>query len=532
MSEHLPPNAVRRLLSLGAEGVELPFVVAQRYRVMREIGRGGMGIVYEAEDSTLSRKVALKMIADVPGIGELRQRFVREATAVARMSHPNIAAVYDATPDYIVMQLVAGRPLSDVPRGDARGIVTLVRDAALAVHHAHEQGIIHRDLKPSNLLVEDSRVFVVDFGLAKHVTAEASLSATGTPLGTPAYMPPEQVDGRTRDVDARSDVYGLGATLYACLTGRPPFVDADLGRLLRRVVDEDPPKAGVDRDLDTILAKCLEKERDRRYASAHDFALDLDRWLRGDPVLARPPSLVDRARKLVSRRRALVRVAGIAAAIAVIATGLVLVPIAMRESAAREGARQALELSSRVTTILADSENLRRNGRMGDANHLLENGISQCETFLSQHRVARVDHLLARLLRARGKRDAALAALDEALRLDPSLPGIRFERGLALADVDPTRALEDLVADADEPSLSQVDRKFGEAERARLEGDLARARRLLEEVRQLDPTHLQAALSLARVALAQGDDDNAFEFALSGVSIQRAKEAPASPNAR
>jgi tetratricopeptide (TPR) repeat protein len=531
VSEGLPPGAIRRLLAVGAGGDEFPFVVAERYRVLREIGRGGMGVVYEAEDVTLSRRVALKMLADGAGGGEARRRFAREAVAVARLSHPNIAAVYDATPDYIALQLVSGHPLCAESRAAPRRIVALVRDAALAVHYAHERGVVHRDLKPSNLLVEADRVFVVHFGLAKHESVEASLSASGSLLGTPAYMPPEQVEGRTREIDARSDVYGLGATLHACLAGEPPFADSDLPRLLRKVVEDDPPPAGVDRDLDTILGKCLAKDRVQRYASARELADDLERWLRSEPIRARRPSLLDRARKLVARRRALGRAAAIAAGLAVLATGMVLVPIAMRASAARKGARQALELASRVTVILADAEALRRTGAMGQANALLDAGIRECEAFVARQPVARVHHLAGRLLRARGRREAARAAFDRALALDPSLPGVRFERGLLLADSDPAQAREDLASAADAAGVREVDLRFGQAELARLEGDFVRARRLLEEVRELEPRHPQALLSLARVALAQGESQRAFEYALSGVALQRGKGRSAEPPA-
>src|SRR5262245_45437513 len=176
-----------------------------------------MGIVYEAEDRELGRRVALKVLPDGEESAELRARFAREAQAAARLAHPNIAAVHDATPRWISMQLVDGRPLSEVPSSERRRIVALVRDAARAVQHAHDHGIVHRDLKPSNLLVAGDHVWIVDFGLAKNAAADASISVSGSILGTPAFMAPEQARGRHDSADARTDVYGLGATLYASL---------------------------------------------------------------------------------------------------------------------------------------------------------------------------------------------------------------------------------------------------------------------------------------------------------------------------
>jgi tetratricopeptide (TPR) repeat protein len=176
---------------------------------------------------------------------------------------------------------------------------------------------------------------------------------------------------------------------------------------------------GIDRDLDTILLTCLAKERDGRYASARELAVDLDRYLGKLPIGARPPSLVDRARKLYLRHR----VAALAALAAVLITGLVLVPIVLEQHAAKEGARSALELSERVTALLDDAVSLRQTNAMGEANRQLDRGIQECEEFLREHPVPRVHHLLGRLLRARGKVAAARAAFDEALRLDPACRG-------------------------------------------------------------------------------------------------------------
>ncbi|MFY9345596.1 MAG: serine/threonine-protein kinase, partial [Planctomycetota bacterium] len=278
-------RALQRLLAMAAAAEDPPARpdLGPRYEIVRELGRGGMGVVYEVNDRQLGRRCALK----TRGAGadpELGGRLAREAAAAARLHHPHIAAVHDATPDFITMQLVAGGPIGSVPALDRRLAVELVRDAAQALQHAHEQGIVHRDVKPSNLLVEGSHVFVVDFGLAKTIDAANAHSLSGVVAGTPAFMAPEQALGHADRVDARSDVYGLGATLYCCLHGVPPFQAPDLPALLRAVVDDEPRPATGDRDLDLVLATCLAKEPEHRYATARELADDLERWLRDEPV--------------------------------------------------------------------------------------------------------------------------------------------------------------------------------------------------------------------------------------------------------
>ncbi len=300
----LPRHALERLYDVGkplcAEG-GLDAVDLGRYQLGRELGRGGMGVVYEAHDPELGRRVALKVLSRAAGLStEARLRFAREAKAAAQLTHPNIAAVYDATPEAIAMQLIDGVALSALAGTDPRDLSELVRDAALAVHTAHQQGIVHRDLKPANLMVERRagqrpHVYVMDFGLAKAADLDASLSSSGGVLGTPHYMAPEQAAGRGAEVDARSDVYSLGATLFSVLAGRPPFEGDDVYEVLRRTVEEEPPDVrrlapAVDGDLATIVAKCLRKEPEARYPSALALASDLDRWLRGEPVVARPVS--------------------------------------------------------------------------------------------------------------------------------------------------------------------------------------------------------------------------------------------------
>ncbi len=536
MSSQLPLHAVDRLLRLGGttepaapDGGAFDLALdLGRYRPLRELGRGGMGRVYEAEDTLLRRRVALKIMPETAGLSEvLRRRFAREAQAAARLSHPNIAAVYDATPDYIAMQLIEGRVVLEVPRDDPRLVVRLLRDAALAVQYAHDQGIFHRDLKPTNLMVEGSadeaRVFVLDFGLAKEAAAESSLSASGGILGTPAYMPPEQAEGRARVVDARSDVYGLGATMYACLTGKPPFEDAEVLGLLRRVVEEDAKPTRIDPDLDAIVLRCLAKEPQRRYQTARALADDLGRWLAGEAVQARPPSLGYRLRKFVRRRKAVV---GVTAAAALLSLALAL--LALRQAAGRGGAMRAVKLADESAATLTNAQVDMREERMEDFKGRLDECIAKWRAFLADYEIADGHYFLGRLLRVRGHRDEARAALDRALALEPGHAAAHFERALlVLADLGRARARQRLgptgnvdadrlaaderlvkadLQDAlrDETRLRSVDVRFANAELERLGGDIAAAERELQAILEVDQYHGEARFALRRLYVGAG----------------------------
>jgi tetratricopeptide (TPR) repeat protein len=327
-----------------------------KYVRVSRLGAGGMGEVWSAWDRDLARWVALKFLKhDEPG--ELA-RFQREAQTAARLSHPHIASIYEVGETngkaFIAMQLVTGRTFAKFPRDRVRALVELVRDAALAVQYAHEQGVVHRDLKPANLMVEtpagggQPRVYVMDFGLAKQTAVESSLSVAGAILGTPAYMSPEQARGDTALVAERSDLYSLGATLYELLADRQPFVEKDVYALLKRVVEEEPAplrklKPKLDADLETIVMKCLEKDPDRRYATARELAEDLGRWLEGEAILAHPPSAGYLFWKYVTRRKGILSVA--AAGVAAVAlTAAILIPKLLAEKGQREAEKQAAGL--------------------------------------------------------------------------------------------------------------------------------------------------------------------------------------------
>ncbi len=325
------------------------------YELVEEIARGGMGVVYKARQVNLKRIVALKMIL----AGQLAsdtdvQRFHAEAEAAAKLDHPNIVPIFEIGQHegqhYFSMAFVDGESLT---REVAEGVfppqeaAAVVRKVAQAIAYAHVEGVIHRDLKPANVLMDqDGQPRVTDFGLAKRVEAESGLTATGQVLGTPSYMPPEQASGETDQIGPLSDVYSLGAILYCLLTGRPPFQAANPLDTLMQVLEREPvsPRQlnpNVPKDLETICLKCLEKDRRRRYASAQALVDELQRFLNGEPIQARPISRPARAWRWCRRKPALAT----ANALAVVATIVTLVILAVAVVRER-GLRQRAEWDS------------------------------------------------------------------------------------------------------------------------------------------------------------------------------------------
>jgi WD40 repeat protein len=294
------------------------------YELLAEIGRGGMGIVYRARQNSLNRIVALKIILAGRWASEAQvQRFRAEAEAAAALAHPNIVPIYEVGErqgqQFFSMKLVEGGSLAERTAGGSRGkgerekegqgageaasgpagfqpreTATLLAKISRAVHFAHQRGIVHRDLKPTNVLIDrEGEPHLTDFGLAKRLESASHLTHTQTVLGTPAYMAPEQAAGRNDQVAATADIYSLGAMLYEMLAGRPPFTGPTPLDVLQQVRERHPrpPRSlnpAVPRDLETICLKCLRKEPRRRHATAAELADDLDRWLAGRPILARP----------------------------------------------------------------------------------------------------------------------------------------------------------------------------------------------------------------------------------------------------
>ena len=279
------------------------------YELLEEIARGGMGVVWKARQSSLNRDVALKMIrAGALANPDEVARFLREAEAAANLQHPNIVAIHEVGEHdgqhYFSMDLVQGRDLgaliTEGPLAPQRA-ARYVKIIAEAIHFAHQRGTLHRDLKPQNVLIDDAdQPRITDFGLAKIMKDDSQLTQSGVIMGSPSYMPPEQAAGRHGDVGPASDVYSLGAMLYELLTGRPPFRGATAMATLRDVMEAEPAsprrlKAEIPPDLETICLKCLEKSPSARYPTARALAEELDRYLKGEPIQARPASAVRKA---------------------------------------------------------------------------------------------------------------------------------------------------------------------------------------------------------------------------------------------
>jgi eukaryotic-like serine/threonine-protein kinase len=372
-------EAIARLQQLADEdspndvrGHQLQYV--GDYQLIEEIGRGGMGVVYRAEQLTLQRQVAIKMVLAGPFVSpEVLSRFRTEAKAAGSLDHPNIVPVYEVGEHlglpYFSMKLVAGKSLSQLASnfslsvdhsGSERGkrsdrIALLVLKIASAVHYAHQRGVLHRDLKPSNVLIdENEEPYVTDFGLAKLLDGSANVTTQGALLGTPSYMAPEQAAGADQ-VTTAADVYGVGGILYELLTGKAPYKGTSSVETLRLVRETEirPPRSlnpAIDRDLETICMKCMSREPGDRYASAAAVADDLQRYLNREPIQARRISAAERFYKWARRRpsAAALLIGSLLASVLLLVGFLVSYSVVSR---ARENAEQALAREKHGTYI-------------------------------------------------------------------------------------------------------------------------------------------------------------------------------------
>jgi Protein kinase domain len=417
------------------------FPKVRDYEILEVLGRGGMAIVYKARQTALNRIVALKMIHGGASLGsEGLTRLRHEAEAVARLHHPNLVQIFDVVRQdgelFLALEYVSGGNLDQYLAGEPqlpRRAAELVETLARAVDHAHERGILHRDLKPANVLLagpigpEGPRGHmagslspkITDFGLAKQLGPELHLTQTGSVMGTPAYMAPEQTKGDSSQLGPAVDVYSLGVILYEMLTGRVPFRGASAVEtlLLVRTQEPVPPtrlQAGVPRDLETICLKCLEKEPRRRYRSAGELADDLRRFLDGRPVSARPARPWERAWKW-SRRQPLA--AGLLAGVVLTAAVGLAAVLAQWRTAVRERDR-------------AEANEVAANDARGSAESALQ--AVRAEQAIKRQRGRQSAPLFlgdAKASAARGQLDYALAQAGVALDFDPELAEARLVRG-------------------------------------------------------------------------------------------------------
>jgi len=406
LADRTPQPAADKRLTLAAP---VPLGRFGDYELLQEIARGGMGVVYRAQQVSVHRVVALKMIlaGKLASTSEL-QRFHTEAEAAAQLDHPNIIPIYEVGEQegrpFFTMKLIEGGSLVErLPcrQTDWPALVAALVKVARAVHYAHQRGILHRDLKPANILMEteshggvgDPRI--TDFGLAKLVQRGSDLTRSGAIVGTPSYMAPEQARGRNKVVTTAADVYSLGAVLYEVLTGRPPFRGETPVDTLLQVLDREPAhprqiNPRVDPDLATICLKCLEKEPQRRYESAEALADDLQNWLARKPIQARPTTTWERAWKWARREKTKAAlVAAVAAIILLFAGGGPFATIgwlrarafAATEAQAKSAAVKAQQIAEEKADAEArarlDAQNARRLAE--EAKHEAEAATEQAE---------------------------------------------------------------------------------------------------------------------------------------------------------
>jgi len=448
------------------------------YRILGPLGQGGMGTVWRAVQQSTRREVALKILGwGVLGSQKNRRRFEREVELASRLEHPHIARVSDSGLYeglyYYAMELIEGLPPDEFAKKhglDQRQTLELVRKVCRAVQHAHQRGVIHRDLKPSNILVtEDGQPHVLDFGLAKgNLEGEATLtiSAGGDVLGTPAFMSPEQAAGKTDQVDTRSDVYSLGVILYRLLTGEPLHdLTGDRQEVLRRIAEEEPRRPrevakDLDRELEALLLKALAHDPNGRYATAGDLADDIERYLAGEPLSAKAPTMGYFLYKRLRKHRVRVAVAaGVLAALTGMAV-LAYVRIAQARDDARQEAAKARTVTDFFNETLTPNDPEGTDGREVTVQAVLDRAAGQIEAKFSGQPL-----LEAEIRQCLGTRYMALRDYDAARRQLSAAVEL-WQRHLG----------------KDHPSTLAA--RHGLANVLRLQGKAAEAEQLLREVVQ------------------------------------------------
>jgi eukaryotic-like serine/threonine-protein kinase len=481
------------------------------YRLLNEAGRGGMGIVYRAWDERLHRLVALKVLRPDQAEQADRQRLVREAQHASRFQNDHVVMIHavvdpaDGLP-YLVMEYVPGRTLGEsiamVDRPDSRQIAVWVAEVAEALHAAHAAGLIHRDVKPSNILIDDRtrRAKITDFGLARAQSNQSRVTREGFIAGTPTSMSPEQARGDT-DLDPRSDIYSLGSTLYEALTGVTPYRGAP-HLVLRQVIDEDPRPLRqlndrIPRDLETICLKAMDRERARRYQTAGELADDLRRWLRCEPIRARPVGPIERTYRWAHRNPG---VTGLAAALVIVFTAGFLAVIwqwrraelNLKESQASfKRARRAVD---QFYTRFYQEGILAVPGLEKVRRAVLGEMIQYYKDFLDQHRndptlrleLAETCLRIGDLTKDQGNKVDALAVLRQAVQYFESLPS--GARDAQRVQMGLYRSLH---------FIALVESDLGDVESARR--DYQRGFRILEKIVETEPRNFELKRELAAV---------------------------------
>lgn len=364
-----------------------------RYTLKEKIARGGMGVIYSATHPDLEKDFAVKVLIDgLDAPAEAIERFRREAKAAARLNHPGIVRVYDCGTEegfpYLVMDFVKGRPLDEIIKNDGvapRRAAQITFQMAEGLDHAHKQKLVHRDIKPGNVLIDqEGQALITDFGIVKELTGDAKLTRTGFTLGSPCYMSPEQAVGDHDLIGPESDVYSMGATLYEMLVGVPPFQGDSIHVIMQKVVDEDPlpPRnlnPAIPLDLECIVLKAMEKEIHLRYPTAREFSLDVQAFLKGDPVSAKPASAMALVRRGVKRNKVAVGFSTLLVLVVLAFTGI-FINVRLSDRAARLA--EAEGHADRARSYIAEVDLLHKNGKTYEERLKYYDAINAYETAL------------------------------------------------------------------------------------------------------------------------------------------------------